>query len=115
MKITAETVQNIANLANLELSAEEIGAMQQDLSAILDYVEQLNQLQIADLPAMEHVLGAAVAAAAGQQPGSNEAAISEVTTRPDEPHPWFSQKEALANAPLSGAGHFKVPRIIDKG
>lgn len=103
MKISEREVFYVADLANLELSSQEVGSMQRDLSAILDYVEQLNQLDTTAVEPMAQVLG-------GQSPEH----VSEVTMRPDQQRTWFTQQEALANAPASGSGHFKVPKIIER-
>ncbi|MHB8734844.1 MAG: Asp-tRNA(Asn)/Glu-tRNA(Gln) amidotransferase subunit GatC [Terriglobales bacterium] len=105
MKITAQDVRYIADLAHLELTPEEIVAMERDLGAILEYVAQLDQLEMPGLaPSPLHPAAAALAALSS--------VASNATLRPDAQHSWFTPAEALANAPSAGAGHFKVPRII---
>lgn len=103
MKISEREVHYVADLANLELAPDEVSRMQRDLSAILDYVEQLNQLDTSNVEPLAQVLG-------GQTPEH----VSAVTMRPDQQRTWFRQEDALANAPASGAGHFKVPKIIER-
>ena len=46
-KVSVEEVERVAELANLELNAEESAHMVDDLNAILDYVDQLNELLLA--------------------------------------------------------------------
>ncbi|MCS7043817.1 MAG: Asp-tRNA(Asn)/Glu-tRNA(Gln) amidotransferase subunit GatC [Bryobacteraceae bacterium] len=99
MKITEQEVRYVAALAHLELSDEEVKRMTQDLDGILAYVDQLRQLDTEQVEPMAQVLF----------PGSENA-----TLRGDEPHEPLAQEDALANAPLSGAGQFKVPRVIER-
>jgi len=105
MKITTQDVRYIAELAHLELTPDEVVAMERDLGAILEYVAQLDQLEMPDLaPSPLHPAAAALAALTP--------VAANATLRPDEQRAWFTPDEALSNAPASGAGHFKVPRII---
>lgn len=101
MKITREVVQHVAALAHLELSEEELVRMERDLSSVLQYVEQLNQLDTAGVEPMAQVTDPA----RPERPDP---------MRPDRQESWFSQAEALANAPLTGSGYFKVPRVINQ-
>jgi aspartyl-tRNA(Asn)/glutamyl-tRNA(Gln) amidotransferase subunit C len=100
MAITAADVKYVADLANLELTDEEVVRMQRDLSAILEYVEQLKRVDTSNVEPMAQVLGV-----------SPENALQSAI-REDKPRPCLGTDVALANAPASGAGHFKVPRII---
>ena len=104
MKITAKDVQYVADLANLELKPEETERMQRDLNNIRDYVAQLDQLATENVEPMAQVLG-----------GQTIATVSAATLRADAPRPSLGAAAALANAPASGAGHFKVPKIIERG
>ncbi len=98
MKITPERVRQIADLANLQLSEEDTARYARDLEEILAYVEQLNELDTSGVEPMAQVLHAGNAA----------------PLRPDTPGPSFEQSTALQCAPLAGAGHFKVPRVIER-
>jgi aspartyl-tRNA(Asn)/glutamyl-tRNA(Gln) amidotransferase subunit C len=100
LPISEADVKYVADLANLELTAEEVAALQRDLSAILDYVKQLNSIDTRNVEPMAQVLGQPV-----------EAALA-AALRPDRAVPCLGSERALANAPESGAGYFKVPRII---
>ncbi len=99
MKITEKEVRYIAELAHLNLSDEEIVAYQGDLEEILTYVDKLNELDTAEVEPMSHVLFA----------GAEEEALRE-----DVLKPGLDREQALSNAPLSGAGHFKVPLVIER-
>lgn len=98
MKITPEEVLRIATLAHLELSPEDTARYARDLEEILQYVTQLNELDTSGVEPMVQVLHD------GGQP----------SLRPDAPGPSLRQSTALQSAPLKGAGHFKVPRVIER-
>ena len=98
MKITPEEVVKIARLANLRLSAEDTARYARDLEEILAYVEQLNELDTSGVEPMAQVLHEGNAA----------------PLRPDDPGVSFEQATALRCAPLSGAGQFKVPKVIER-
>lgn len=98
MAITRIDVEKIADLARLELTAEETELFTAQLSSIIGYVEKLNELDTTDVPPMSHC-----APAGGD---------SEYTRREDEVRPSLGQKPALENAPDSEGGYFKVPRVI---
>ena len=99
MKISEKEVRYIADLAHLQLGDEEIAAYQTDLERILGYVDKLQELDVEAVEPMSHVL----------QPGAENASLRE-----DEPTPSLDRDEALGNAPLAGAGHFKVPLVIER-
>lgn len=98
MKITPEEVKHIAALANLHLSEADIDRYTKDLEEILSYVDQLNELDTSGVEPMAQVLHE-----------GNSAPL-----RVDEPGRSFDQETALRCAPLPGAGHFKVPRVIER-
>jgi aspartyl-tRNA(Asn)/glutamyl-tRNA(Gln) amidotransferase subunit C len=99
VKISEKEVRYIAELANLRLRDEELGKYAADLEEILTYVEKLNELDTADVEPMAQVI----------YPGSETA-----TLRDDDVGLSFSQDLALRSAPKAGAGHFKVPRVIER-
>ncbi|HWG36956.1 MAG TPA: Asp-tRNA(Asn)/Glu-tRNA(Gln) amidotransferase subunit GatC [Terriglobales bacterium] len=90
-------VSDVAVLANLDLTPEEIAALERDLNSVLDYVAQLGQIDTEGVPPMSHAL------------------LSHAPLRDDQVHPWFSVAEALSNAPAQGAGMFEVPKILERG
>jgi aspartyl-tRNA(Asn)/glutamyl-tRNA(Gln) amidotransferase subunit C len=99
LKLTDDEVRYVAELANLRLSDEEVKRMSHDLAQILTHIEQLNELDTENVEPMAQVLFDA-----------DETA----TLREDVPHRPLSNEEALANAPLSGSGYFKVPKVIER-
>ena len=99
MKLTEDEVRYVADLANLRLSEQEVHRMSHDLGEILTHIEQLNELDTRSVAPMAQVL-------------FEEDEIA--TLREDVPHTPLTNAEALANAPMSGAGYFKVPRVIER-
>ena len=99
MRITEDEVRRVAELANLALTEEEVTRMAQDLSGILTHVDKLNELDTSNVEAMAQVLYDAEETA---------------TLREDRERPALTNQEALANAAVSGAGYFKVPKVIER-
>jgi aspartyl-tRNA(Asn)/glutamyl-tRNA(Gln) amidotransferase subunit C len=99
LKLTETEVRYVADLANLRLSEEEISRMSHDLGQILTHIEQLNELDTSNVEPMAQVL---------------YKADETATLREDIPHRPLDNREALANAAASGAGYFKVPRVIER-
>jgi aspartyl-tRNA(Asn)/glutamyl-tRNA(Gln) amidotransferase subunit C len=97
MTLSQDEVRRIAVLARLKLSPEEERVFGAQLSAILDYVKQLEELDVADVEPMTHAL------AAGEQPPLRE----------DVVRASLDPEDALANAPAREGTCFKVPRIIE--
>jgi aspartyl-tRNA(Asn)/glutamyl-tRNA(Gln) amidotransferase subunit C len=94
MAIGKEEVRHIARLANLDFSEEEIGRFTQQFNSILEYVARLSALDTSAIEPTSHV-------------GSGSH-----TLRDDVLVPPLSREEALANAPESDRGYFKVPKVI---
>lgn len=99
MKLTEEEVRYVADLANLSLTDEEVRHMSHDLGEILTHIEQLNELDTANVAPMAQVLYEAEETA---------------TLREDRERPPLSNADAVANAALSGSGYFKVPKVIER-
>ena len=97
MALSLEEVRRIAGLARLRLSADEERTFAEQLSAILDHVRQLEELDVSGVPPMTHAL------AAGEVP----------ELRGDAERAGLSPTEALAAAPAREGTCFKVPRIIE--
>src|SRR5512132_1795961 len=97
MSLSLDQVRRIAVLARLKLSPQEEQVFQGQLSAILDYVSQLNELDVSAVEPMTHAL------AAGEAP----------VLREDEVKGSLPRDEALANAPARVGTFFRVPRIIE--
>jgi len=99
LKITEKEVRYVANLANLELSEEEIARMAHDMDEILTHMDKLNELDTSGVEPMAQVLYEAEETA---------------TLRADEERPGLGSEKAVANAANSGAGFFKVPLVIER-
>jgi aspartyl-tRNA(Asn)/glutamyl-tRNA(Gln) amidotransferase subunit C len=98
MPITQTEVEKIAGLANLELTAEERVSFSSQLAAIVEYIDQLNELDTSMVKPW-------------QQQGAGEM-ITSYTTREDIVEPCLGQKKALDQAPDQDDGNFLVPRVI---
>jgi aspartyl-tRNA(Asn)/glutamyl-tRNA(Gln) amidotransferase subunit C len=99
VKITEKEVRYVAELANLDLSEAEIHKFQADLDEILGHVERLDEIDTAGVEPMAQVLYA----------GGDNAKLRE-----DRERPPLGTDLALVNAPQSGAGYFKVPKVIER-
>ena len=99
MKITEKDVQYVAALANLEVTDTEASEYAANMSSILDYVDKLNELETSKVEPMAQVLTDA-------PEGSSLRADVEKESLPLD--------LSMSNAPESGAGHFKVPKVIER-
>ena len=99
-----DEVRHVADLANLELTAEELPRMARDLNAVLGYIAQMNEL---DTSAVEPM--AQVGEALGIAP-----AIGGETLRSDVVKPSLDRAEVVAAAPESDGRFFKVPKVIER-
>lgn len=95
MKLTREQVVHIAELARLALADAEIALYQEQLSAVLDYAERLQELDTDAIPPTATVL-----------PARN-------VMRADEPRPSMARDEILSNAPEAEAGRFRVQAVLE--
>lgn len=93
-RITADEVRELALLARLRLSDDEVARMTGDLGAILEYVDALRALDTSDVEPMTH------------------AVPFDCPARADETRPSLPLDEALANAPRRDGDFFQVPRIV---
>jgi aspartyl-tRNA(Asn)/glutamyl-tRNA(Gln) amidotransferase subunit C len=89
--ITRDEVLHVAQLARLALSEDEIEPMARELSAVLDHIAKIGELDLDDVAPTSHVVEIAGA------------------LRPDEPRPSFPREVALAQAPAVSDEGFLVP------
>ncbi len=94
--INESDVRHIAHLSRLNPTEDEVKLFATQLSAILEYVEQLKELDTTDVPPTAHAL-----------PVHN-------VFRPDEPHRSLTPDEALANAPARDGDFFAVPKVLEQ-
>lgn len=106
--VTLEHVLRVAELAHLELTADEQTEMLRDLNSILGHVAQLNELDTTDVPAMAQVSEVLVRAA-DHSPLSFGSAL-----RSDEPRASLDRKTVMAQAPQTDGVYFKVPKVIER-
>ena len=97
MPITQSDIEKVAQLAHLELGKEELKTFGPQIAEIVAYVEQLNELDTAN-----------VEPAIGLTP---EGARTD-TVRADEAGGSLGQKIALEEAPDPAEGHFRVPKVL---
>jgi aspartyl-tRNA(Asn)/glutamyl-tRNA(Gln) amidotransferase subunit C len=95
MPLSTEEVQHIARLARLELSEAQQSTYREQLSAILDYIAKLGELDTADVPPT----------AGGSLTG--------IPLRADEPRPGLSIEDLLRNAPQAEDDQFKIPPVFE--
>jgi aspartyl-tRNA(Asn)/glutamyl-tRNA(Gln) amidotransferase subunit C len=91
--ISREEVEHVARLARLHFDDEELTHLQTELSQIIDYVQQISELDLS-----------------GLEPTSHAVALKNVL-RPDEPVPGLSNEDAMSNGPQVERMQFVVPRI----
>ena len=96
MSLSKQEVEHIAKLARLELSEGQKELYRGQLSAILDHVASLQQLDTASVPAMSAVFG------------------REGHLRPDESRPSLPPEKILGNTPHKADGQFKIPPVFEK-
>jgi aspartyl-tRNA(Asn)/glutamyl-tRNA(Gln) amidotransferase subunit C len=99
VKITEKEVRYVADLAHLSLSEAEVHKFQADLDEILVHVERLNEIDTTGVEPMAQVLY-----------GAGDSSI----LRADRERPPLGTEVALENAPQSGGGYFKVPKVIER-
>jgi len=96
MALTREQIASIATLARLELSAEEVPIYQESLSRILEFVGALERADTGNVTPMAHPL-----------PGLTQ------RLRPDEVTETDRHERYQLNAPLTAAGLYLVPKVIE--
>ena len=91
MAISRDEVVHVARLARLELTDDEVAKFQEQLSAIIDAISKVSELDLSDVPPTAHPLEIAN------------------TWAEDEPRPSLPLDEVFANAPDRDDDYFKVP------
>ncbi len=106
-RVSPEDVRRVAELANLELTADEEPRMRRDLNSILDYVAQLGELDTAHVEPMAQV--SEVLASPGQTASEKLSVLRE-----DEVRPCLDRALVMASAPETDSVFFKVPKVIER-
>ena len=92
-KVTPETVEHVARLAQLSLTAEERATFARQLDDVLAYAESIQTLDTSGIEPMSHVAGVGL-------------------LREDRPQPSLDRETALSAAPDADQGLFRVPRVL---
>jgi aspartyl-tRNA(Asn)/glutamyl-tRNA(Gln) amidotransferase subunit C len=94
MKITAQEVQKVAELARLDIDDDQVEPLADQLAAILDYMDKLSEVDTSDIKPTAHAI--------------------ELTNafREDDVHEHLDRDKGLANAPQKEEGSFVVPKVI---
>jgi aspartyl-tRNA(Asn)/glutamyl-tRNA(Gln) amidotransferase subunit C len=93
--IDPAAVEHVARLARLAVTDDERARIGAELSAILQYIEKLAELDVSDVEPTSHAVG-----------------LVNVL-RDDVTRPCLDAAEATANAPDRAGEFFRVPRIIE--
>jgi aspartyl-tRNA(Asn)/glutamyl-tRNA(Gln) amidotransferase subunit C len=88
-------VAYVARLVRLNLTEEETELFQKQLGDVLKYAEKLREVDVSNVEAAAHAL-----------PIFN-------VFREDEPRDWFTEEQALSNAPRQVKGLFIVPKVVE--
>lgn len=96
MHLTLDEVRHVAELAKLHLSEAEVAQYTEQLSAILDYAQLLQSVDTSGVPPTPYVLPL------------------ENVLRSDTPEPGLENEVALANAPDSAEGFFRVRAVFEE-
>ncbi len=112
MKVTEKDVAYVAGLGNLELSGDESARMVRDLNSILGYIDNLNELDTANVPPMAQVSDRYGVDASKQ--GSERFAYASREDVHEGLRKSLPHDVALANAPESDGTFFKVPKVIER-
>lgn len=95
MHVDEATVRRIARLARIKVSAEEAKGLEKELSGILDWVEQLNEVDVSGVEPLTRVVPI------------------ELKKREDKVTDGGIADDILKNAPMSEDGFFVVPKVVE--
>ncbi|WP_266204261.1 Asp-tRNA(Asn)/Glu-tRNA(Gln) amidotransferase subunit GatC [Pontibacter kalidii] len=95
MSTDIQTIRKIAHLARLEFNEEKEQEVLQDLNKILNWVDQLRQLDTEHVAPLIHM--------------SEEVNV----LREDEPRNTITHEQALLNAPKKDSDYFRVPKVLE--
>lgn len=95
-QLTEDQVLHVAQLARLAVTPDELHCYTEQLSRILEFMNQLNELDTRDVAPTAHPL-----------PISN-------IWRDDVPQPSWTPEQALANAPQRQDGFFQLPKVLSQ-
>ena len=95
MKLDTNTINKIAKLARIKLSEEEARELLKDMNSILDWVEQLNEINTDKVEPLANI------------------SSSTLPKRKDEAKDINTSDEILQNSPDKLEGYFAVPKVVE--
>lgn len=95
MSVSEAEVQKIASLSRLLVEGDELKSLTKDFNGILNFVEQIKEVNTENVKPFDHVLGL------------------ENVQRDDTPQTSLTHDDIRAMAPRFEAGYFVVPRVIE--
>jgi aspartyl-tRNA(Asn)/glutamyl-tRNA(Gln) amidotransferase subunit C len=95
MSVDAETVKRVAHLARIRVTDEEVEGFRSELNAILGFVEQLNEVDVAGVEPMTSVIP------------------MRMKQRADTITDGGKPEDVLANAPARQGDYFLVPKVVE--
>ena len=95
MDVDADTVRRIARLARLRVTEEEVAALQGELSGILDWIEQLDEVDTSVVEPLTRVIP------------------MTLKKRADKVTDGEIEEQILANAPVREGPFFAVPKVVE--
>ena len=95
MPLSQKEVEHIARLARLELTSKQESLYREQLSAILDYIAKLRELDTTDVPP------------------TYGGGLAQMSLRVDEVRPSLTTEELLKNAPDAEDNQFKIPPVFE--
>jgi aspartyl-tRNA(Asn)/glutamyl-tRNA(Gln) amidotransferase subunit C len=95
MSVSIEQVRHIAGLARMAMSDEELARLEPELNNILDWIEQLSEVDTEGVEPLATVID------------------QQMRLREDEVTEGDQRDEILANAPRAEHGFFAVPKVIE--
>jgi len=96
VKIDIKTIEKLASLSKLSFTKEELDLISKDMSKMVDFINQLDEIDTEGVEPLIHV-----------NEGFNN-------WREDEIREMLDQKEALSNSPIKDSTYFKLPKVLDK-
>ena len=95
MNINQNVISKLARLSKLKFNEDEMKLISNDLSKMLEFINQLQDLDTEGIDTLIHV---------------NE----EINNwREDQAQGMISQEEALSNSPVKDGAYFKIPKVLD--
>ena len=95
MSVDSATVRHIARLARIAVTEEEVAALAPELSNILGWIEQLQEVDVSGIQPMTAVIP------------------NPLRLRQDKVTDGGIREDVLANAPVAEHGFFAVPKVIE--